>query len=94
MAGAELIHHGEPEEEQRRGGFQRPGLHQIFQQRTGNQTAFFLPVLSQIESLQLGGDRAFQGVEGEVGIAVLTFAQGQLGTGRGAAIQGGTQYGW
>jgi hypothetical protein len=28
-----------------------------------------------------------------VRIAVLTFAQGQPGTGHGAAIQGGTQYG-
>ncbi len=92
MAGAELIHHGEPEEGQRRGGFQRPGLHQIFQQRTGNQAAFFLAVLAQIEALQLGSDGAFQRVEGEVGIAVLTFAQGQLGTGHGAAIQGSTQY--
>lgn len=64
MAGAELIHHGEPEEGQRRSGFQRPGLHQIFQQRTGNQTAFFLAVLAQIETLQLGGDGAFQRVEG------------------------------
>jgi hypothetical protein len=68
---------------------QRPGFHQIFQQCTGNQAAFFLAVLA-IEALQLGGDGAFQRVEGEVRIAVLTFAQGQPGTGDGAAIQGGT----
>ncbi len=75
MAGTELIHHGEPEEGQRRGGFQRPGLHQIFQQRTGNQTTFFLAMLAQVEALQLGSDGAFQRVEGEVRIAVLAFAQ-------------------
>lgn len=86
MAGAELIHHGESEEGQRRGGLQWPGLHQIFQQRTGNQTTFFLAVLAQVEALQLGGDGAFQRVEGEVGIAVLAFAQGQPGTGDSAAI--------
>ena len=49
-------------------------------------------MLAQIEALQLGGDGAFQRVEGEVRIAVLTFAQGQLGTGDSTAIQGGTQY--
>ena len=44
-------------------------------------------MLAQVEALQLGGDGAFQRVEGEVRIAVLTFAQGQPGTGDGAAIR-------
>ena len=60
-----------------------------FQQCTGNLAAFFLAVLAQVEALQLGGNSAFQRVKGEVRIAVLAFAQGQPGTGHGAAIQRG-----
>lgn len=42
-----------------------------------------------LASLQLGGNGAFQRVEGEVRVAVLAFAQGQPGTGHGATIQRG-----